>query len=79
MPTVLRAGTFRFHFYSNECDEPPHIHVRTPEGECKFWLDPVQLASGGGLRPHRLRSLKQLVLKNHLRLLAAYHEFHRFR
>ncbi|MBI5463648.1 MAG: DUF4160 domain-containing protein [Ignavibacteriales bacterium] len=27
MPTVLRLGPFRFHFYSNEMNEPAHIHV----------------------------------------------------
>ena len=76
MPTVLRAGALRFHFYSDERAEQPHIHIRTPEGECKFWLDPVRLASGGGLRPHLLRSLKPLVFQNQPRLLAAFHEFH---
>ncbi|MCI0750676.1 MAG: DUF4160 domain-containing protein [Flammeovirgaceae bacterium] len=32
MPTVLRIGPFRFHFYSDERNEPPHIHVETPMG-----------------------------------------------
>ena len=41
MPTVLRIGSFRFHFYSDEGQESAHIHVRTPDGECKFWLEPV--------------------------------------
>lgn len=27
MPTVLRIGPYRFFFYSNENDEPMHIHV----------------------------------------------------
>ncbi|WP_414707529.1 DUF4160 domain-containing protein [Rhodoferax sp. UBA5149] len=27
MPTVLRISGFRFHFYSDERMEPPHIHV----------------------------------------------------
>ena len=31
MPTVLRIGPFRFHFYSDEGNEPPHIHVASPE------------------------------------------------
>ncbi|MEK7415510.1 MAG: DUF4160 domain-containing protein, partial [Planctomycetota bacterium] len=34
MPTVLRVGPYRFHFYSDERGEPAHIHVRTSEGEC---------------------------------------------
>lgn len=28
MPTVLRIGRFRFFFFSNEREEPPHIHVK---------------------------------------------------
>ena len=40
MPTVLRIGSFRFHFYTDEGSGPPHIHVRTPDGDCKFWLEP---------------------------------------
>jgi hypothetical protein len=29
MPEVFREGPYRFFFYSNENDEPPHVHVRT--------------------------------------------------
>ena len=36
MPTVLRIGSYRFHFYSDELNEPAHIHVATPDGECRF-------------------------------------------
>ena len=36
-------------FYSDERDEPPHIHVETSEGECKFWLKPfISLARNKG-------------------------------
>ncbi len=27
MPTLLQAEGFRFFFYSNERQEPPHVHV----------------------------------------------------
>ena len=27
MPSVLRVSGFRFFFFSNEGNEPPHIHV----------------------------------------------------
>jgi hypothetical protein len=40
MPTVLRLLGFRFHFYSDEGTEPPHIHVDAGDSECKFWLSP---------------------------------------
>lgn len=38
-PTVLRAGAYRFYFFSRE-EERPHVHVQHPDGEAKFWLEP---------------------------------------
>ena len=77
MPTVLCIGRFRFHFYSDERLEPPHVHVRTPEGECKFWLEPViRLASNRGVRSHELRQIERLVFENETLLRNSFHEHH---
>ena len=76
MPTVLRIDSFRFHFYSDEGREPAHIHVRTPDGECKFWLDPVLLAGNRGLRPNTLRDIERLVFAHRELLREEYNEFH---
>lgn len=43
MPTVLTVEGFRFFFYSNENDEPPHVHVEKAEGTAKIWLSPVEV------------------------------------
>ncbi len=40
MPTILRIDGFRFFFYSNENDEPPHVHVEKGDAEAKIWLEP---------------------------------------
>ena len=77
MQTVMRIGAYRFHVYSDERQEPPHIHVRTPDGECKFWIDPtVVLAGNRGLPAHELRAIERLVFEHHDRLRDAYHDFH---
>lgn len=39
MPTILLVLGWRFFFYSNEGDEPIHIHCQKAEMECKYWLD----------------------------------------
>jgi len=65
MPTVLRIKGFRFHFYSDESSEPPHVHVATADGECKFWLDPIILARNMGLKAHIVREIEKLVYHNH--------------
>lgn len=40
MPTVLWKSGFRFFFFSNENNEPAHIHVQKGSGEGKIWLEP---------------------------------------
>lgn len=54
----------RFHFYSDEGTEPTHIHVRTSDGECKYWLEPVSLTSNRGLKSHNVRKIEKLVHEN---------------
>ena len=76
MPTVLRIGHFRFHFYSDEYNEPPHIHIATPEGECKFWLDPIRLARNFGIKPKIIREIEKLVYIHADLLKEKYNEFH---
>ncbi len=75
MPTILRIFNFRFHFYSDEGNEPPHIHVETPDGECKFWLEPVRLARNIGVPNHILRKIERLVYENREKLLVEYQNF----
>lgn len=77
MPTILRIGNFRFHFYSNKGIEPPHIHVRCSDGECKFWLEPVALASNRGIAPNDLREIERLVFENKQILWDNYYEYHK--
>ena len=75
MPTILKIGSYRFHFYSDEGNEPPHIHVATPEGECKFWLDPIKLARNKGVSPRTVRHIEKLVFENQNLLMEKYNEF----
>ncbi|NIA31909.1 MAG: DUF4160 domain-containing protein [Actinobacteria bacterium] len=76
MPTVLRFGSFRFHFYSDEKNEPPHIHVATPDGECKFWLEPIKLARNKGVPSHEIGVIEKLVFKYQSLLLERYNAYH---
>lgn len=76
MPTVIRIGSYRFHFYSDERNEPAHIHVETSEGECKFWLTPIGLARNKGLAPQTLRDIERLVFEHEKLLREKWYEFH---
>jgi len=74
MPTILRIGSTRFFFYSNEGTEPPHVHVEQGEALAKFWLDPVALAASSRFRGQELRRLERQIMENQLRFLAAWHD-----
>ena len=76
MPTVLRVGPYRFHFYSDERNEPAHVHVRASDAECKFWLDPVSLARNRGMAAHQLRNVERLIFEQQQFLIQAYHDYH---
>ena len=60
-PTIFRDGSFRLYFFSRE--EPKiHVHVQCPEGEAKFWLEPVvALAQNHGLSDQQVRAAQRLV------------------
>ena len=72
MPTVLRIDSFRFHFYSDEGTEPPHIHVQRERRLAKFWLDPVGLAESHGFRAHELNRLRALVIERRATFVEAW-------
>jgi hypothetical protein len=60
-PTVFQYKNYRFFFFSRE--EPRrHVHVRSPDGEAKFWLEPeVELAENYGLTQRELKELEKIV------------------
>jgi len=74
MPTVLRIGPYRFHFFSDEGNEPAHIHVRFEGQGCKFWLDPVALANDRGIPSYRLNEIERIIYENREFLIQKYYE-----
>ncbi len=73
MPVVLRIGPYSFLFFSNERQEPPHIHVERDEDTAKFWLDPIRNAANYGFRNHELNVILKLVIENQSLLLERWH------
>jgi hypothetical protein len=64
MPTILNEDGYRFFFYSADYLEPMHVHVEHGDGEAKFWLRPVQLASNYRFRSQELKKARLLIEKN---------------
>ena len=76
MPTILRIGPYRFHFYSREDNGPPHIHIERDDLECKFWLEPVALARNFGFPGAELNKLAELVEINKVTLIESWNKVH---
>lgn len=75
MPTLLRRGPYRFYIYSNENNEPPHIHIQRERALAKFWLKPVRLASVHGFSSVEIRNLQKLVVINQTELQEAWNDY----
>ena len=74
MPTVLRWGPYRAFFYSNEGNEPAHVHVRSGAMEAKFWLHALSVAVKAGFPSHELGGIICRLRAHRDQLMAAWNE-----
>lgn len=75
MPTVMRIGPYRFFFYSNENDEPPHVHIRAAENEAKYWLDPLELSWNHGFNTRQLKQIERHLSDNLAYLIESWNTY----
>src|SRR5450756_2423383 len=60
-PTVFREGAFRGFVFSRE-ERQMHIHIQSPQGEAKFWLEPgIELAENIGFSERELGRIRKLI------------------
>jgi hypothetical protein len=60
-PTVFREGRYRFYFFSLEEDRM-HVHVDSPDGEVKVWLEPrVEVAQNHGIPAREVTKVLRIV------------------
>ena len=77
MPTVLRAGPYRFFFYAGDSREPPHIHVERDDNIAKFWLAPIRLQRSDGFARVEIGRMQKLVARHQPALREAGHAYFR--
>ena len=71
MPTVLREARYRFHFFSADGNEPPHVHIDSGGRKAKVWLQEIRLAKNSGFSEVELGRIMQIVSDNRIRFLEA--------
>lgn len=75
MPTIKGiSGPYRFFFYSFDCNEPTHVYAQRDRVTCKFWLDPVELASNNGVTSRDLSAVRRIIFEYYARILETWRE-----
>jgi len=67
-------GPYWVFFYSFDCGEPMHVHVRRDRQQAKFWLAPVELAWNSGFSARELNEVLRLVVEHERTIVEAWHE-----
>lgn len=75
MPTIFRKLGFRFFFYSDEGDEPPHVHFKKGHGEGKYWLEPLQKVFARRLNAQDERKADKIVREEQENFKKKWYDF----
>ena len=60
-PTVFKEQNYRFFFFSRE-EERMHVHVVSPEGEAKSWIEPeIEFVKSTGFNKKQINLLLNLI------------------
>jgi len=75
MPTIKGIpGPYRCFFYSFDCNEPRHVHIKREKMICKFWLDPISLSKNYGYSPRELNRIRKLIETYYNKIDEAWYE-----
>ena len=75
MPRIAGIpGPYWLFFYSFDCAEPVHVHVRRERNQAKFWLQPVVLAWNRGFSARELNELRRIIVEHEVVIIEAWHE-----
>jgi len=76
MPTVLNKNGFRFFFYSDEGNEPAHIHVEKGDAVGKIWLEPnLEIDYLNDFTSAELKQIKTIVSQHFDQFKNKWHEY----
>jgi len=75
-PTILYIRGWRLFFYSNERNEPMHIHTKKGDAECKYWLRAdlfeIDEAYAYNMTPALRREIRQIIFIHFDELVEAW-------
>ncbi|MBF0489378.1 MAG: DUF4160 domain-containing protein [Candidatus Omnitrophica bacterium] len=81
MPTILEIMGWRLFFYTNESQEPPHIHAKKAGMECKFWIKvkyyDIEEAYAFGLKVRDKREIRKIIFDHFDYIVERWDAIHR--
>jgi Domain of unknown function (DUF4160) len=60
----LPVSQYHFSFYSTDCSEPVHVHVKAQGKEAKIWVKNRKVAFNKGFRDHELSEILRFLTKH---------------
>ncbi len=80
MPTILQILGWRLFFYSNESNEPMHIHAKKSGMECKFWFEAdkydIKEAFSHGLKTRDQREIRKIIFDHFDYIVGKWKQVH---
>ncbi len=74
MPTVIIEG-YKFRFYAQDRDEPPHMHVLRGGSDAKVWLMTVEVEYACGYHEREINRILELTQTHQAKLLEVWYEY----
>ena len=78
MPTIFNIAGYRIYFYSNENNEPCHVHIAKGKGtSSKVWIEPeIKLAHNDAQIPKKdLKNILEFLKVSKDDILTAWRNF----
>ena len=76
MPTIFIVNGFRFFFYSNENNEPAHVHVVKGGANGKIWLLPkIEITYLHGFSLSEAKEIESIISVNIDLLIKKWNEY----
>jgi hypothetical protein len=76
MPKLLLLNGIRFFFYSNENDEPIHVHVTKGDANGKIWLEPsIEISYMRGFSNSEQKEILEAIYANSQEFKTKWNEY----
>jgi len=74
-PTLYKNKNYRILFFSRE-ESRIHVHVLSPDGEAKFWIEPViALANYTGFKSGQIKEFQKFIEEHQDEIICSWKKY----